>query len=171
MSYVKAKVEKWAEDVEELAQIAKDEPHAALSAYNTGLSQRWTFLQRTMGLNADLYQPIEDKIRHQLIPALCGRQVSDLERRMLALPYRLGGMGIRNPVKSASSVHEASIKITKPLADLIVAQDMDITKLDAEVTKKTKKEVAAKRAAEASQEFEDIAGNLDEKAKRLLKCA
>ena len=48
-------------------------------------------------------------------------------------------MGIRNPVKSASSVHEASVKITKPLADLIVAQDMDLTKLDAEVTKKSKK--------------------------------
>ena len=48
---------------------------------------------------------------------------------------------------------------------------MDITKLDAEVTKKAKKEVAAKKAAEAFQEFEDIAGNLDEKARRLLKCA
>ena len=76
MSYVKAKVEKWVEDVEELAQIAKDEPQAALSAYNTGLSQRWTFLQRTMGLNADLFQSIEDNIRYQLIPALCGRQVN-----------------------------------------------------------------------------------------------
>ena len=35
--YVRNKVEKWMKDVEELASIAKEEPQAALSAYNTDL--------------------------------------------------------------------------------------------------------------------------------------
>ena len=47
--YVNGKVSKWVEDVKQLADIASDEPQAALSAYNTGMVHRWTFLQRTVG--------------------------------------------------------------------------------------------------------------------------
>ena len=46
-----------------------------------------------------------------------------------------------------------------------------MSKLDAELMKKAKKEVAAKRAAEASKESEEISGQLDDKTKRLLECA
>ena len=81
-----------------LAAIANEEPQCVLSAYNTGLSQRWTFIQRTVEAISHLFQPLEDAIRNQLIPSIVGRHVSDLERRMLALPYRHGGLGIRNPV-------------------------------------------------------------------------
>ena len=70
-----------ARDVEQMAEIAEEEPQAALSVYNTGLSQRWTFVQRIMYGISPLFQPIEDVIRQKLIPALCGRAVSDLERR------------------------------------------------------------------------------------------
>ena len=35
--YIKGKVEKWVKDVEQLANIAEEDPQAALSAYNTGL--------------------------------------------------------------------------------------------------------------------------------------
>ena len=46
--YVKGKVSKWMKDVEQLSEIAKEEPQAALSAYTKGLCHRWTFLQRTV---------------------------------------------------------------------------------------------------------------------------
>ena len=46
--YVNGKVSKWVEDVKQLADIASDEPQAALSAYNTGMAHRWAFLQRTV---------------------------------------------------------------------------------------------------------------------------
>ena len=122
--YIEDKVSKWVKDVEEMSDIAKEEPQAALTAFNTGLSQRWNFVQRTVAGIGDLFQPLEEVIRQKLIPALCGRQVSDIERRLLALPYRLGGLGIRNPVKSAAAAYEASVKITKPLTDLIVEQNI-----------------------------------------------
>ena len=36
VKYINTKVEKWIKDIEKLAEIAKEEPQVALSAYNTG---------------------------------------------------------------------------------------------------------------------------------------
>ena len=68
--FVSRKVTNWPKDVVELAAIANEEPQCSLSAYNTGLSQRWTFLQRTVKDISHLFQPLEDAIRNQLIPSI-----------------------------------------------------------------------------------------------------
>ena len=170
-SYIRSKVEKWVKDVEELVEIAKEEPQAALCAFNTGLSQRWTFVQRTMHGISALFWPIEDVIRQRLIPAICGRLVTDLERRILALPYRHGGMGIRNPVTTADCAYEASVHITQPLANLIVQQEMDLSKLDREAVRAIKSEVTAEKEQTFVAEGNAIAAELDDKGKRLLTCA
>ena len=42
-------------------------------------------------------------MRTKFIPILCGRPApSDLERDLLALPSRLGGMGLINPTSVAT---------------------------------------------------------------------
>ena len=88
-------------DVEQLADIANEEPQAALSAFNTGLSQRWKFVQRTVRDIGELFNTLEQAKRNKLIPAICGRTVSDIERRIIGLPYRYGGLGIQNPTITA----------------------------------------------------------------------
>ena len=46
-----------------------------------------------------LLQPLEDIIHHYLIPALSGRNpCSELERELLSLPCRLGGMNSQSIV-------------------------------------------------------------------------
>ena len=171
VQYVNRKVAKWVQDVVELATIAKDEPQSALSAYNTGLSQRWTFLQRTVQGISELFTPLEEAIRDQLIPSLVGRQVSEVERRLLALPYRHGGLGIRNPVLSANTEYLASVRVTAQLTDLICEQDMDLSKLDKERVKETKKEIRSEREQAFKQEVEFISTAMDEQAKKLFVCA
>ena len=94
--FVRNKVDKWVKDVEELAFIVNIEPRAALSAYNTGLCQSWTFLQRPVKHISDLFHPLEEVIRAKLIPAICAKNIDDLERRIAALPYRYGGLGIES---------------------------------------------------------------------------
>ena len=42
--YIEDKISKWVKDVGEISEIAKEEPQAALTAFNTGLSQRWNFV-------------------------------------------------------------------------------------------------------------------------------
>ena len=82
-------------------QILLRRIQADLNTYNTRLSQRWKFIQRTVPKIAHLFEPLENAIRTDLIPALCGRSISDLERRIFALPYKYGGMGIVNPVATS----------------------------------------------------------------------
>ena len=59
-----------------------------------------------------------------LVPALTGRAPSsDVERRMFALPFRLGGLGIPDPSNNSQSSYQSSKTLTAPLIDLVIAQD------------------------------------------------
>ena len=69
-------------------------------------------------------QSLEDTLKSKLIPQLTGKEPpNDLERDLLDLPARLGGMGIRNPVQSAQNEFQASKYITKSLSDQISQQN------------------------------------------------
>ena len=123
------------EDIPELSEIAKEEPQLA---FNVGVSQRWKFVQRTIKNIAHLFEPLEQMIRDKFIPAICGREISDMERRLFALPYRLGGLGIVNPVESADAEYERSKIITSELTSMIFAQEEDYSKFSQEEAKKAK---------------------------------
>ena len=71
---------------------------------------------------SSLLKPLEVVISPKFIPALTGRLVSEDERALLALPIRLGGLGIVDPVSDFEFA--ASEKVTSPLAGLILQQDM-----------------------------------------------
>ena len=64
-------------------------------------------------------QPLEDVIHQLLIPALRGHP--PCSKDILALPSRLGGLGILNPSANSQSSFHASVT----LVDLIVAQDLN----------------------------------------------
>ena len=71
----------------------------------------------------ELFQPLEDAIR---LPALTGRTgFTDQERALLELPARLGGLGITNATKTASSNHLKSTRLTKPLMELIQQREKE----------------------------------------------
>ena len=156
--FVKIKVDKWVKDVEELAIIAEDEPQSVLSAFNIAVVHRWTYLQRTVEGISDYFEPLEDALRNKLIPALVGRQVSDDERIMLGLPYRFGGLGIQNPVETADHEYKTSVAVTKNLTQLIIAQDMDVNKVNAvqshetKIKRRAEKELRVKRQADELKE-------------------
>ena len=96
--YVSTKVQQWVESVQELSEtIAVNEPQLAYSSFVKGLTHKWTYLQRTIPGVAELFQPLEDALRESLLPALLGKPINDTEREILALPVRLGGLGIPDP--------------------------------------------------------------------------
>ena len=124
--YVAGKVKIWSEDIKKLAHIAQTQPHAAYSAYTHGLSSCWSFLSQTIPDIADLLNPLEETIQQHLIPALTGcPPCSREERDLLALPVRVGGMGITNPVSTSHCNFEASTRLTSPLVATIATQDQD----------------------------------------------
>ena len=77
-----------------LAEIANSDPHSAYTCFTFGLLHKWGYFQRTIKDTSQFYQPLEDAIREKLIPSIIGRNCSDLERKLFALPCRLGGLGI-----------------------------------------------------------------------------
>ena len=82
-------------------------------------------VMRTIPNIGPLFEPLEDAIRLQLIPSFTGHSPScTIERELLSLPYRLGGLGIINPTTIADSQFNASTKITSLHKDLIVQQSV-----------------------------------------------
>ena len=122
--YVRDKVQGWLQEISHLSEIAISQPHAAYAAFVHGLSSRWSYLSRTIPDIDDLLLPLEAAIQQTLIPALTGRATcSDLERELLALPARLGGMALANPATKAGEIFAASEEFTMPLVALIVSQE------------------------------------------------
>ena len=80
--YIKNKVESWVKDLQSLSKYAQDDPQAAYSAFTKGLSSRWTHFQRTVPDASELFEPLENAIRDELIPPLVEREVSDAERQI-----------------------------------------------------------------------------------------
>ena len=88
----------WVKEMEKLNTSVSSQPHAGYAAIAHGLSGKWTHLARTVLGTSNLIKPLEEVIRHRFIPALIGRSdISNLERELLFLPTRLGGLSIMNP--------------------------------------------------------------------------
>ena len=169
--FVSGKVDLWAQDVKLLTEVAKEEPQVAYTAFVKSISHRWTYMQRTIPGIAHLFQPLEDVIRNEFLPALIGRTLSDMERRMVSLPVRLGGLGISDPVSMADGEYQNSRKISNALVNLIVNQVDSISDLDSEALFKLKKDVSKQKQQQFLNEATQIREQLSEQLKRALDLA
>ena len=70
----------------------------------------------------DLFQPLEEVIRLVFIKSLLRRDVNDLERELLSLPARMGGLGIAKPTEECLFSHTNSMSVSAPLVRLIKRQ-------------------------------------------------
>ena len=160
--YVSSKVNKWIEDLKQLTEVAVVEPQVALSAYTKCICHRWTFIQRTLPDIKHLFIPLEECIRNSFIPALVGRQVSDVERNILSLPVRFGGLGIANPSETADREYDASKRATTNLCSLILNQQQDLSLYNSETTATTIKEIKKQKEAHFNQKFHNIAETIED---------
>ena len=116
-------MEDWVSQVVKLAEFAMSQPQACYAAFTFGLRHRWTYLLRTLPDIEDLVEPLERAIADVLIPSITDYHcTTPSERDLLALPVRLGGLGIINPSQDADLQYQASMKTTAPLVEKIVSQ-------------------------------------------------
>ena len=166
--YVSNKVEGWIKDVKNLVQIALSQPHAAYAAFVHGLSNRWSYLVRTIPDIEDLLQPLENAIQLHLIPALTGRPpCSTIERKLLALPVRLGWLGLRDPSTTSSDCFRSSERITAPLVALITSQDEN-EKVDIDSVRTVKNDVKRENRRRQDSQSETINAQLTPELKRCV---
>ena len=79
--------------VTRLAEFARSQPQAGYAAFTFELRHRWTYFMRTLPDIENLLQPLERAISDVLIPSLIGRDCSEAERNLVALPVRMGVLG------------------------------------------------------------------------------
>ena len=115
--YVGRKVEDWVGEVTRLAEFARSQPQASYAAFAFGLRHRWTYFMRTLPDIGNL---------------LIERNCSEAERLLIALPVRMGGLGLINPSDSADAEYSASVRLSAPLVSKIEAQSHE-TPEEAEV--------------------------------------
>ena len=128
--YMRGKVEDWVEQVAKLAEFAAANPQASYATFTIGLKHRWTYYLRTLPDIEDLKEPLERAIGKVLIPAMTGHTCTPAEHELLALPVRLGGLGLTNPCRNATKEYKASIRVTKPLVKQIEAQALELPEND-----------------------------------------
>ena len=127
-SFLSNKVKQWNEELNLLATIAHTQPHAPYAAFTHGMTSKWSYLSRSMMDASTCLHPIEHTIRTKLIPALTGRPPpNDIERDLLALPARLGGIALANPTQATATEFLTSNKIMEALQTAIVQQDFQYT--------------------------------------------
>ena len=169
--YLDKKVRTWTEEVITLAHIASTQPHAAYAALTHGLVGRWIFAARCVDGIARYLEPLEQVIRHKLIPALTGRSApGDEERDLLALPVRLGGLGIVNPVQALANEFRRSSTITKSLIDLICEQQLTLGNACNTVISERQTAANSKRRA-SKMHADQLRISMSEEGQRALEVA
>ena len=61
-------------------------------------------------------------ITEALIPGITDRAITEAERELLALPVRMGGLGLIDPARASIKEYEFSVSVTGPLVRQIVEQ-------------------------------------------------
>ena len=159
----------WIEDVEQLSTIAENEPQLAYSSYTKALCMRWCFVQRTIPNIKGYFEPLEEAIREKFIPAVIGRRVNNIERKIFALPVRLGGMGIQNPVETADTEFRNSFLITRNLTALIENQEQDLRNYDVDQLKRDIKKMKSDKEEKLLEQLAEVKTLVNEKMRRQLE--
>ena len=160
IEFIQSKADLWKSIVLSLSEIASSQPHAAYSAFTRGVSHLWEFLCRTTPNIAHLLEPLEQIICAKFIPALTGRDSpSPIERRLLSLPARLGGLNIVSPA-SLSREYDASMSITAPLTSLIIDQSLQFPAEVLHHQRVAKSDVQHDRRSFSNSEAKSILGEL-----------
>ena len=170
--FVLEKINEWKYEIEQLSFIAKSQPQAAYSAFTHGFVHKFAYLCRTTWEAADLLQPLEDCINSTFIPSLTGRDPPNSNiRSLLALPARLGGLGISDMTKSGSAEYQASVTITNPLSTLISEQS-DEYSYDCVAAQVSAKNAVKKQKRESTEvAAESVRSSLPESLKRAMDLA
>ena len=121
--YVSKKVRMWSGDILTLSNIAETHPHSAYSAFTHSVKHRWNYVMHTIESVGAFFQPLEEALHQHLLPALTGRMPSsEVERELLSLPCRSGGLNIPNPTCCSDFQFSSSKLLSASLVAMIQQQ-------------------------------------------------
>ena len=117
-------------------------------------------------------KPLEEAIRQKLLPIITGQNAfNDLDRQLLALPVRHGGLGIIDPTKRTELHHSACDKITAPLTELILSQSKSYPPQARAAQQEAKNRSRTLRKQQEAREANEIKEKLPPTLKRAIDAA
>ena len=159
-SYLKEKVTKWTNEITLLSKIGEFQPQAAYACFIAGYQHKMTYFMRTISDSEDDFLPVEEVIRHKFIPAITGGYiVNDEERQLLALPARLGGLGLKIFQDDAVQEYQNSMKVTEDLQKQILDTEDN-------VIGKTKYQIKAERQQRQKDKLQTLLEGMSNEDKR-----
>ena len=97
--------------------------------------------------------------------------MSDVERRILALPVRYGGLGIANPVLTADRKYNVSVDLTENLTNIIYNQERSLDNYDKEGLKNRINIHKAAKEQHPNDEYNEISTLVNSNLKRSMELA
>jgi len=170
-NYIKNLIEEWASMLKKLASYAKTQPHAAYSSFTHGVRHKFTYFMRTMDISQYM-APLDKIITEEFIPSLFGCLISSLERELISMPLKYGGLGIPILTDLAVKEYSTSIRVTKPLIkemESAQAASEDHTANSDASRAEQLQIVLQEREAEYKQRHKDIVSKLDDQTARLIE--
>lgn len=144
-------VKKWCAEVERLCEVAKYHPHAAYANYIHSYQHKYTYFLRTLPGFEEYLKPLDELITYGLLPTLFGSPLTQVERRLVALPTRHGGLGITILAEKAADEYKASIAVTNRLVNAIKDQNQIFVESDGESITNLKLSKEAKHRAKLDE--------------------
>ena len=166
---VQAKVAKWVDQLDWLTVIAQSDPQAAYSAHVHSFQNSWIYLARCVPGIGDLLKPLEEVLEKCFIPALTSHNPNEATRDLLALPVRLGGLGLANPAKVAESEFRDSSALSAKLTAALLMQLGDQS--DLEETHRPKGVLHQRKREEQAVSAQDVFNRLSPELQRYVTIA
>ena len=169
--YVKMKVQSWVDSVYCLSDAAKQQPQAVYAALVKSIQCEWAFLQRVVANSSELFLALKDTIREVFWPSSFGSVVFNSEADLFALPTRMSGMGVCDPVQISSQHFDASRTGSRVIISYLLAKE-DFSVLDhCETFRWASKESKRTQKIADDASLNNILSSLDELKVRAVKRA
>ena len=107
---------------------AKREPQAAYSCFIIAFKHKPSCIMRTIPNISDQLNQLDGEIISEFKPAITGGiHCSDIERQLLSLSSKLGGLGILIFAEILNQEYEYSLMLSKDLSTRILKQEIQLS--------------------------------------------
>ena len=108
--------------------IAKKEPQAAYSCFITAFKHKPSCIMRTIPDISDQLNQLDEVITSEFIPVITGGiNCSNIEKKLLWLPSKLGWLGIPIFTDISNQEYEYSLILIKDISTRIMKQEIQLS--------------------------------------------
>ena len=97
--------------------------------------------------------------------------VTNIERKMISLPVRMGGLGMQDPTATADTEFHNSSVVKKSLTDIILKQETNLNNYDEEAVKSAIARMKSEKEEMFLVQMAEVKDMLDEKMRRSIELA